>query len=323
MEETNRKIGGFIPLDDFKGMEYHKSLMRFNLSRTAFLYVVMKRGYKKVYLPFYLCGCMFFTLKEQGIAYEFYHIDADFRPLLGETEDDAVVLLVNYFGSLSGEEMREYQKKYKNIIVDNTQAFFDKPQQGIDTIYSCRKWFGTADGAYLYMDEIPPDYDSLDTDASAERMVHILQRYEDNEVDNYSLYAAVEENLDTMPILKMSLLTQNILQAIDYDSISDIRRRNYGVLSEALSNDNRLKLNCRSVPFMYPFYCDNAVGIRERLKAHKCYLPVLWPNVREYPEDWIERKYGDNILLLPCDQHYTEEDMKRLVGILKENRMGY
>lgn len=35
------------------------------------------------------------------------------------------------------------------IILDNTQSFFQKPISGIDTIYSCRKYFGVPDGAYL------------------------------------------------------------------------------------------------------------------------------------------------------------------------------
>ena len=40
-------------------------------------------------------------------------------------------------------------KKYPNLIVDNAQAFY-MPHLGLASFYSPRKFFGVADGGYLF-----------------------------------------------------------------------------------------------------------------------------------------------------------------------------
>ena len=61
-----------------------------------------------------------------------------------------------------------------NIIIDNTQAFFSRPLPEIDTFYTCRKFFGVADGAYLYTDK-EADFD-IPQDYSSSRMLFLLDR---------------------------------------------------------------------------------------------------------------------------------------------------
>ena len=61
--------------------------------------------------------------------------------------------------------------------MDHTHAFFQKPLPGVDTLYSCRKFLGVSDGAYLSTDaELEPEKKPLDH--SMGRMEHILGRYE-------------------------------------------------------------------------------------------------------------------------------------------------
>ena len=60
------------------------------------------------------------------------------------------------------------KKIYGNIIVDHTHAFFQKPLKGIDTLYSCRKFWGVSDGAYLSTDASLTENKTVDY--SAERM---------------------------------------------------------------------------------------------------------------------------------------------------------
>ena len=53
--------------------------------------------------------------------------------------------------------MNTYHLLGKNVIIDNVQAYFQRPIEGFDTLYSCRKYFGVPDGAVLYTDlEIEP-----------------------------------------------------------------------------------------------------------------------------------------------------------------------
>lgn len=61
-----------------------------------------------------------------------------------------------------------FSEKYSNLIVDNVQAFYTPPIKGLDTIYTCRKFFGVPDEAYLYTDCILTE--SIPYDKSYDRL---------------------------------------------------------------------------------------------------------------------------------------------------------
>ena len=70
--------------------------------------------------------------------------------------------IVNFYGQLSNEYLKIWKQRYDRVIVDNAQSYFQMPVEGMDTLYTCRKYFGVADGAFLYSDtrlskEIPLD----------------------------------------------------------------------------------------------------------------------------------------------------------------------
>ena len=117
----------------------------------------------------------------------------------------------------------------------------------------------------------------------------------------------------------MSNLTHNLLGAIDYEKVKDIRNRNYSILDKSLKKYNKLKLNIPEVPFCYPIYMENGAEVRKALIKEKIYIPLLWGNVLdENEEDSIEYKYVINILPIPCDQRYNEENMKEIIELIKE-----
>lgn len=61
---------------------------------------------------------------------------------------------------------------------------------------------------------------------------------------------------------------------------------------------------------MYPLYIENGDKIRQKLRLLKIYIPVLWPNVlNDCKENQCEYRMAKNILPLPCDQRYKEEEM--------------
>ncbi len=92
--------------------------------------------------------------KKLGIPYEFYHIDINFeiRECFTLKANEAL-LYVNYYGLKQRYVEQLANKTGDRLIVDNTQAFYAKPIAGIDTFYTCRKFFGVPDGAYLYTDK--------------------------------------------------------------------------------------------------------------------------------------------------------------------------
>src|SRR5699024_9737582 len=157
-----------------------------------------------------------------------------------ELGHDEYIYVVNYFGQISDGNIKEIKSKYQNIIVDNTQAFFQKPVEGIDTLYSCRKFFGVPDGAYLYTNSVLQT--NLETDQSQERMKHILGRYEESANLYYNEFKKNDELLKNTPLKVMSKITHNILCAIDYKNIKKRRLENYLYLDKELSGINKLAL---------------------------------------------------------------------------------
>lgn len=306
-----KEIGGYLGLEKFSGREYHSDLIAINSARNALLYIVKAKKINKLYIPYYLCDSVECACKREGIALEYYHIDRDFLPkfdrVLGQNE---YLYIVNYYGQLDKRIVRDYKKRFSNIILDNVQAFFEKPIEGIDTVYSCRKFFGVPDGAYVSTDVVLNE--PLDIDVSMERMRHVLGRFEVNARDYFSDFRQSDKQLEEIGLRKMSKLTHNILSAIDYDAVKQARETNFEYLQNRLGHKNMFNLKKVIAPYAYPFYCTNGPRVRKDLADKDIFVATLWPNVVD-TGDPVEKDYAENILPLPCDQRYGEDDMKRIV----------
>lgn len=308
-----REIGGYFQLDQLIDKPYHENLVELNTGRNSLLYLVEAKKISKVYLPYFLCNSMSDMLGKYGINFEYYHIGKDFLPVFEEKlKEDEYLYIVNYYGQITNDEIRKFKEEYKNIILDNTQSFFQKPVLNIDTIYSCRKYFGVPDGAYLSTDVALDEI--LEEDQSSSRMKHILGRFEGQASDYYNEFNKNDDAFKELPIKRMSKLTRNILGAIDYKKIIVSRNRNFEYLHSRLKHTNFLDIKSLYGPFNYPYYVENGIEVRKKLAQRKIYIPTLWPNVlKENREDSIEYDYAANILPLPCDQRYGIEDMKILL----------
>ena len=148
-------IGGYFELELSRGEEYHSDAIRLNTGRNAFEYILRAKKYNKVYLPYYTCDVMLEPITKLNLDYEFYFIDSNFVPIFNysNVQENEVFVYNNYFG-ICDEQTREVAPHCKNLIIDNSQAFYSKPIKGVDTFYSPRKFFGLPDGAYLYTDKL-------------------------------------------------------------------------------------------------------------------------------------------------------------------------
>lgn len=311
-----KEIGGYFELEKLISNEYHKSLIALNSGRNALIYILKSRKIEKLYIPYYLCESVYEILKKYNYKYEFYKIKEDFIPNFEKNLDkNEYLYVVNYYGQLNNEILKKLKDRYKNIIVDNTHSFFQEPLNEIDTIYNCRKWFGVPDGAYLSTNKILDV--NLEKDKSKERIIHLLGRFEETASEYYKYFQKNDDIFEKLELKQMSDLTHNILGAIDYKKIKNIREENYKILEERLKDFNKIKLQKQGVPFCYPLYLENAVEIKQKLAKQKIYIPTLWPNVlEEVSQEDIEYKYAKNILPIPCDQRYNEEDMKRIIELI-------
>lgn len=311
-------IGGYFSLELPHREEYHKGAIRLNTGRNCLEYILRARGYKKVYVPYYTCEAVMEPINKLGIPYEFYHIDIHFEIHDRFTlKADEALLYTNYFGLKQRYVEQLAEKTEERLIVDNTQAFYAKPIAGIDTFYTCRKFFGVADGAYLYTDKLLDE--EFVQDESYDRMAHLLKRIDLSAEQGFADFRKVDDGLDNQPIRKMSKLTQRIMQSIDYEAAVKKRRENYQMLHEVLGKENNLVLSFEddAVPMVYPFLSP-IKGLREMLIDNKVFVARYWPNVLEWTtKDNIEYLLAYQMQPLPIDQRYGREDMERIIEIVK------
>lgn len=312
-----KEYGGYIELENNYSSILHEDAVALNCGRNALAYLCEAKKIKRLYLPYFLCSSVPNLCKKIDVEYSYYHINEKFKPLFErELCDNEWLYIVNFYGQMDNHDLGALKRKYDRIIVDNAQSYFQMPVEGVDTLYTCRKYFGVADGAFLYTDanlerEIPRD-------ESFERMHFLLGRYERCANEFYAEYTANNKLFATEPIKKMSRLTENLLKGIDYEAIAQKRQENFDYLNTTLDNVNELKLNSVHGAFMYPLLIKDGAIIRKALQKEKIYIPTLWPNVlEECDSESVEYRYAADILPIPIDQRYGKDDMKYLAEVIK------
>lgn len=318
-----KEIGGYFGLELNQGKAYHKKATELNTARNAFEYILKANNYLKVYLPYYTCEVMLEPLNKLNIPYEFYQIDKSFFPIFNkDIKEKEAFVYTNYWG-INQHIVKILKNRFgNNLIVDNSQAFFAKPLKKTDTFYSARKFFGVADGAYLYcQNKIDEDFPQ---DESYERMSHLLKRIDLSASQGYNDFKKNDDSLSNQPIKTMSNLTKAILANIDYNKIAEIRRDNFEFLHEKLKDINGLKfdLDNESIPMIYPFLLKKD-GLKQKLIENKIYIATYWPMVREKaPKDSFERYLFDNLIPLPIDQRYSIHNLNKALTILNNYLKG-
>ena len=312
-----REIGGYIELDTYRLPMLHEGAVALNCGRNCLAYLIKAKNIKKIKVPYFMCDSVFEVCKKYGVEISLYHIDENFLPENIELADGEWFYLMNYYGQLDLNYIKELKNKYGRIIVDNAQAYFEMAIHGVDTLYTCRKFFGVADGAFLYTDTILGE--ELPVDESFERMHFLLGRFERTASEFYSENVSNNKMFSSEPVKKMSKLTDNLLHAIDYEFVKNRRTCNFRLCHEKLGKINQLKLKKVEGAFAYPLLIENGAEIRKKLQQQKIYIPTLWPNVlNETDKTSLEYKFAENILPLPVDQRYSEEDMNELITFVKK-----
>ncbi|MDO4893396.1 MAG: hypothetical protein Q3989_08860, partial [Eubacteriales bacterium] len=236
------EIGSFIELQFPKGLEYYSGeqiIARLNSGRAAIYHAARVLNCQTVWLPYYQCDTVRDFLLRKGMTVKYYRIDTRINPVDIEQKPHEAVVFVNYFGIMSQARMKLLAKRYDNVIIDNSQAFFCKPVEGCMNVYSARKFIGVPDGAYvigknaeLYVDEYEKGY-------SSDTSLFLLQRIEYGcEGKTYESRMINEHRIDSEDIKQMSDLTRAILDGADYDLIIQKRRDNFQLACKLFEDVN-------------------------------------------------------------------------------------
>ena len=312
-----KEIGGYFELELVKKKEHHSDAIKLNSGRNSFRYILKAQNTQKVYVPNFICDSIIEPLENLNVSYEFYNVDKNLEIVQEiNLSINEKLFYVNYFASKS-KYIRDLAEKYgENLIVDNTQAFFEMPVIGVDTIYSPRKFFGVSDGGYLYTNKYLKE--DLDVDISHGNSSQLLGRIDVSASIFYANYQEAEDSLTSRPIRKMSSLTSRILSSIDYDNAMLMRERNFYYLHSELKYINLIENDVSvSIPFVYPLMIDSE-SLRDKLISNKIYVAKYWNEVLDRAQvSEVEKDLVNKIIHLPIDQRYNIEDMKRIVDVIK------
>lgn len=314
------EMGGYLPLeirqkDSYFSMVDHRFVLELNTGRTAIWCALKSWKATKVCVPYFYCPDIIEMLNNEGFTIRYYHVGKDLLPLDVTLDPDEVMVLVNYFGLLDRSMLSEY-KKYSKVILDQAHSFFATPviEDGVMNVYSCRKFFGVCDGAYLVGKEVKEQ--DLPEDSSWKRAGHLFRCIEEGTNAAYADSKRAEQSLSGFR--KMSPLTRYIMSGIDYEYVWQKRNQNYQYLQEQVHDLQMLKsFDPKAVPYAYPLLLDQ--DIHAQLVAHRVYVPYLWtPLLEEKWEGTTENRYTRNIVPLPLDQRYDRQSLDKMIQIIRE-----
>lgn len=314
-----REIGGYLELERFSGPMLHEGDVALNCGRACLEYLAELRGIRAIWLPDFLCSSVPTLCGKLGVEVKTYRIGEGFRPIcdFGAGEDEWLYL-VDYYGQLAQADVDvALGASDGRLIVDESQGYYREPWPGVDTLYTCRKWFGVADGAFLHTHDGRRLGRELPRSESFGEMGFVLGRFERPAGEFFAESKANNARFADEPMARMSALTENLLHAVDYEAAKERRLANWTVLHGALGASNRLLATTPEAPFMYPYMVADAEGVRGRMAAEGVFVPTLWPNVPgDVRAGSASIDFSNNILPLPVDQRYGADDMERVLEVL-------
>lgn len=317
------EIGGYFQLElnynneNAFPFQYSELL---NSGRYAFEYLILNLPNKPslIWLPWYTCEVMLEPLLRLGINYDFYKINSNLEisslPKIGNNE---YIIINNYFGIKD-----KYIDKMSSIlgdkmIIDNSQALFYNNKFGLKSFYSFRKFVGVPDGGMA----ITKDRNKivLDKSISYDKISHLLCRIDLDASSGYQNYKKNENNISNIGIHSMSNLSKQIISNINFEYIKEKRNRNFSIINSYLSDINLLNIpaiETFSCPMAYPLLTDDT-SLKEILINNRIYIPTFWPNIFKWCKiDSLEYKLGSNLIAIPIDQRYGDNEMRFIANII-------
>ena len=355
MDSTKRKsenseIGGEFYLDslnlDKSANQFVDLLKGFEFEflvsgRSAISYVINQTGGKNVLLPSYICQSVIDAFEQKSFNIDFYDINKDLTINMQDFEKKCndkidIVYFINYYGQIQPNDVLleiKKQSKLKNFVIieDTTHSLFNEIKTiGDYCIASLRKWSALPDGAVVYADtenfkkslikDTGCHFSTLRLTAMILKSVYLkndIQKSEDYRQLFSDAEKIIEQSYEQTEITKLS---KKILESIDIKTLIEIRKQNYNYLEKNLKNkiiSPVLEKNSDNCKLFFPVYIKNRDGFQKYLGENKIYCPIHWPidddRLLQFKNiDYISK----NIISIPIDQRYNEDDMKFVCNIL-------
>lgn len=313
------EYGGYLPLELRQGKEYFEQvpeiqIQRLHCARSALYCALLSAKPSRVYIPYYNSETGQEPFERLGIPTARYYISDDFMPKDVYLQPGEYLLWINYFGIINKNKIETLVENYGRVIVDNTQSFFSQPIRNAYQIYSCRKFLGVSDGAYLIGNQLKPI--PIPRAESYNVVGFLIRSLLEGTNQAYQQFLENEKHIFDKPY-SMSRLTQRILCSIDYENIKRIRRDNFRHLHKIFGSRNALQFSLdEQVPMVYPLLLRDK-DIHDDLVRQHVYVPRWWGCVLDFvPVESFEAWLSRYLIPLPIDQRYGEKEMERISQIV-------
>ena len=310
-------IGGFLELElSQKSKVYHKKAISLSTGRSCLNYILQTINPSKIYIPYYICEVVIETIISRNIDFEYYELNNNLEPKKTNLNKDEYLIYINYFG-IKNSAIKQLKRKFnQNIIIDNSQSFYEKSYSRLWSFNSARKFFGVPDGAYLYSPSVIKTNFPRNKNIICDHLFQRLNGEQEKAYDNFKK----NENLLNSKLQNMSIISEAILANIDYQMISKKRKENFNYLNSVLKSSNFFNLPNRinSTPLCYPYLPQRIID-RTKLHNLNLFIPTYWERNRFTVENkfQFEKHLIQNLLPLPIDQRYSKSDMDTLIKSLK------
>jgi hypothetical protein len=306
----------------------------------------------QVLFPAYLCDSVIRPFIDFGITPVFYHLNG----ILEIDESDIkskislatkALLIIHYFG-MPQSAVDRIQRDYPTLrlIHDCSHSALSLWKNkwlsgsGVVIVASLRKLLPVPDGGvFLAMGR--PKRPLREPRFSLAYNLHLFYRWSGGMMKHFwlrwplfpkewfiCLFVQAEYLLSIYPKpIRMSFLSRVLLAKIDLGRVIFARRRNFNHLLAGIKNRSIVRplfseLPPDICPLGFPVIVEDRESLKKLLVAERIYPPIHW----DLPDDIdrtvfaTESHVSKHILTIPIDQRYDENDMDRVIGILKQYR---
>lgn len=284
-----------------------------------------------VLLPALACDSMVHPFELYGHKVRFYKLNPDYSINLDSLElgsDQVLFLYADYFGKPAiTDDGLEMLRGRGNIVFieDRTHNMIWERKYSFQPDYimtSLRKWLPIPDGGLLWgrlSESLGADTLFSSTRLKAQCMRHDYLAYGDEGLkkEYRQIFSTVSDLMDSDAPSSMSSYSYALALGVDWDIIRCVRKKNAEVLTGILSASPLISF-IQDKPgysdLYVAFTVPNRDEVQRRLSEEGIFNTIIWPLTEKQKETCcVARFTEENMLAAPCDQRYSESDM-RFIG---------
>lgn len=285
---------------------------------------------RTVAMPSWCCDSMVKPFIEAGKEVYFYPVYWQNGLIQEINLDSDVLFLIDYFGYSCSQYNQSELNRYNGIIIrDVTHSIFSSTYFDADYYFgSLRKWCGVWTGGYAWArdghwlnsgEKEDVNYIELRKKAMLQKDKYIMGKHSDKSY--LKIFDKAEATLESSGIVTAADRDVKLARTLDVKKIKNLRRVNSEILRKEFYDWLIFpEIKDNDCPMFVPVLVPNnkRSELKQYLINNEIYCPVHWPVSKFHKLDDKTEFIYKNELSLVCDQRYLEEDMSRMVEIIKQ-----